>query len=273
MAASSGNSPAQARRHRPGQGARRRARRMQAAEQLYRGPDRWRSDRRITVIGEIAANYARQRKDSANTRGPMPLPSATTPISPCCAKSPDNDGVLEHALCTEPVDAKLTSFLFKNANCPVEDLQLGVDPERRFTRCIRWTTGSTPGPSLLGWRLFRACEEREFHSARLHDGAAFSAQAKADPPAESLDHPQLPRPWAQARVNAPLDQMARQGESRGPSTRSSALAKIQIRHAAPSVPCRAASLPRRARFAPAILCFASIPTRRSSRRSRRFRSD
>jgi Ca-activated chloride channel family protein len=35
-----------------------------------------------------------------------------------------------------------------------------------------------------------------------------------DLPDESLDHPQLPRLWAQARVNALLDQIAREGESR-----------------------------------------------------------
>ena len=53
-----------------------------------------------------------------------------------------------------------------------------------------------------------------FTARGSRDGAAFSAQAKADLPAESLDHPQLPRLWAQARVNALLDQIAREGESR-----------------------------------------------------------
>jgi Ca-activated chloride channel family protein len=37
---------------------------------------------------------------------------------------------------------------------------------------------------------------------------------RVDLPAESLAHPQLPRLWAQARVNALLDQIARDGETR-----------------------------------------------------------
>jgi Ca-activated chloride channel family protein len=46
------------------------------------------------------------------------------------------------------------------------------------------------------------------------DGAPFNATATVDLPAESLDHPQLPRLWAQARVNALLDQIAQDGETR-----------------------------------------------------------
>jgi Ca-activated chloride channel family protein len=54
----------------------------------------------------------------------------------------------------------------------------------------------------------------EFHARATRDGAPLDAAVKADLPAEELDHPQLPRLWAQARVNALLNQIAREGETR-----------------------------------------------------------
>jgi Ca-activated chloride channel family protein len=54
----------------------------------------------------------------------------------------------------------------------------------------------------------------QFRARATRDGAAMDAAVKADLPAEELDHPELPRLWAQARVDALLEQIAREGESR-----------------------------------------------------------
>ena len=49
-----------------------------------------------------------------------------------------------------------------------------------------------------------------FHGVR--DGAALEMSAKANLPREGLDHPQLPRLWARARVDALLEKIQREGE-------------------------------------------------------------
>ena len=45
------------------------------------------------------------------------------------------------------------------------------------------------------------------------DGAAFEARTSTPLPETDLSHPQLPRLWAQARVNALLEQIDREGET------------------------------------------------------------
>jgi Ca-activated chloride channel family protein len=54
----------------------------------------------------------------------------------------------------------------------------------------------------------------DFHAHATRDGRPLEATIKANLPDEELDNPQLPRLWAQARVNALLDQIARDGETR-----------------------------------------------------------
>ena len=48
----------------------------------------------------------------------------------------------------------------------------------------------------------------------VREGRAFNMQASASLPAQNLEHPQLPRTWAQLRVNALLEKIAREGEDR-----------------------------------------------------------
>jgi len=47
----------------------------------------------------------------------------------------------------------------------------------------------------------------------INDGQAFDLQAKINFPAESLEHIELPRLWAEARVQALLEQIERDGET------------------------------------------------------------
>ena len=46
----------------------------------------------------------------------------------------------------------------------------------------------------------------------IRDGNPLAISSKADLPAQSLDHPQLPRLWARARVDALLEKIQRDGE-------------------------------------------------------------
>jgi len=174
------------------------------------------SDRGETVVtGKIAANYAKQWKLSAyhpKTDVFAVGDDANLPLLKLLAR---NDGVMEHVLSTEPVEYKLDSFLSKIVRSPVGGLALSVQPEGKvkmvyaldeqvYTRSVAAWVGEYAGPS----------KGVQFHAQATRDGSAMDARAKADLPAEALDHPELPRLWAQARVNALLDQIARDGETR-----------------------------------------------------------
>jgi Ca-activated chloride channel family protein len=173
------------------------------------------SDRGATVIGrKIAAEYARQWKASAQHPRTNVFAVGDDVNLPLLRQIARNDGVLEHVLSTEPLDAKLASFLFKITDRPVEDLQLIVDPKSKihtlypldesvYAGSIASWVGDYPSPAKnVGFTV---------HATR--DGGALDVREKVDLPAESLDHPQLPRLWAQARVNALLDRIAREGET------------------------------------------------------------
>jgi Ca-activated chloride channel family protein len=174
------------------------------------------SDRGETVAtGKIAANYARQWKLSAHHPKTDVFAVGDDANLPFLKLLAQNDGVMEHVLSTEPVEYKLDSFLSKIARSPVGDLALSVQPEGKvkmvypldeqaYTRSVAAWVGEYAAPS----------KGVQFRAQATRDGTAMDARAKADLPAKALDHPELPRLWAQARVNALLDQIARDGETR-----------------------------------------------------------
>jgi Ca-activated chloride channel family protein len=174
------------------------------------------SDRGETVItGKIAANYARQWKLSAHHPKTDVFAVGDDANLPLLKLLAHNDGVMEHVLSTEPVEYKLDSFLSKIVRSPVGDLALSVQPEGKvkmvyaldeqaYTRSAAAWVGEYAAPS----------KGVQFRAQATRDGPPMDARAKADLPAEALDHPELPRLWAQARVNALLDQIARDGETR-----------------------------------------------------------
>ncbi len=174
------------------------------------------SDRGTTVIArKIAAGYTRRWRDSAQHPKTNVFAVGDDANLPLLRQVARNDGVLEHVLSTEPVDAKLASFLYKIANRPVEGLQLNVDPRAKI-HTLYPLEDSVYAGSIASWVGDYPAPARNvsFAAHAVREGVVFNAQVGADLPGESLDHPQLPRLWAQARVNALLDQISREGESR-----------------------------------------------------------
>ncbi len=125
-----------------------------------------------------------------------------------------NGGFLEPVLSTEPFDFHLQSFLSKLTRSPVAGLVLAASPAAS-TRLIyplddavypgsiaQWVGQYTPGSKPLTLTA---------HGSR--NGAPLEAKASTPLPATDLAHPQLPRLWAQARVNALLEQIDREGET------------------------------------------------------------
>jgi Ca-activated chloride channel family protein len=128
------------------------------------------------------------------------------------------DGLLEHVLSTEPADFKLSSFLSKIGRSPVGQLKLTVSPEAAVDAVYPLQDSAFSG-SLASWvgrywvsRYPAAKQSVSFHLHGVRDGAALESSVQTNLPADDRNHPQLPRLWARARVDALLEKIQREGE-------------------------------------------------------------
>jgi len=123
------------------------------------------------------------------------------------------DGVLENVLSTEPLEFKLNSFLSKIGRSPVGQLGLTVSPESAVDFVYPLQDAAFAG-SRAAWvgRYQKPAQDATFTMHGVRDGEALSVFAKASLPRESAEHPQLPRLWARARVDALLEKIERDGE-------------------------------------------------------------
>jgi Ca-activated chloride channel homolog len=123
------------------------------------------------------------------------------------------EGVLESVLSTEPIEFKLNSFLSKIGRSPVAQLHLETDPAAAVNLVYPLQASAFAG-SVASWvGQYRQPQSGVAFSVHgVRDGETLDLRARADLPAESLDHAQLPRLWARARVDALLEKIARDGE-------------------------------------------------------------
>jgi Ca-activated chloride channel homolog len=119
----------------------------------------------------------------------------------------ENDGLSEWVRSTEPIDFKLAAFLSKLGKRPVDNLTLTTTPKEAVSLVYPLEDRFFPG-SIASWigQYNKPGEPATF--------AAAGATAQATLPVQSLDHPQLPRTWAKARVDALLAKIDREGEDR-----------------------------------------------------------
>jgi Ca-activated chloride channel homolog len=118
-----------------------------------------------------------------------------------------NDGLSEWVRSSEPIDFKLAAFLSKLGNRPVDNLSLAATPKEAFSLIYPLEDRFFPG-SVASW----VGEYGKPGVAATFSAAGATAQVAL--PAQSLDHPQLPRTWAKARVDALLAKIDREGEDR-----------------------------------------------------------
>jgi len=123
------------------------------------------------------------------------------------------DGLLEQVLSTEPMDFKLTSFLSKIGRSPIGQLRLEVSPDAAVDSVYPLQDSAFSG-SLAAWvgRYQKPQQEVAFTVRGARDGASLEMTRRAGLPRESAEHPQLPRLWARARVDALLEKIQREGE-------------------------------------------------------------
>jgi Ca-activated chloride channel family protein len=165
--------------------------------------------------GKLAAWYASAWKEIPDTQRPRTYilavgDDANLPLFRMLARQ---DGLLEQVLSTEPMEFKLNSFLSKIGRSPVGQLDLSVSPGTAVDTVYPLQAATFSG-SLASWvgRYKTPQENVSFTVSGVRDGGAVNMTGTIKLPRESFDHPQLPRLWARARVDALLEKMERDGE-------------------------------------------------------------
>ena len=125
-----------------------------------------------------------------------------------------NGGVMEQVLSTEPVEFKLAAFLGKVGRAPIGDLRLTVAPQAAVDKVYALEDAVFDGGEGRWVGQYTKPQKGvSFSVSGNQDGRGIKTESKADLPAVALEHDQLPRLWAGARVQALLEQIEREGET------------------------------------------------------------
>ncbi len=124
-----------------------------------------------------------------------------------------NEGAIENVLSTEPLDFKLNAFVSKIGRNPVAQLGLTAAPQAAVSMVYPLQDSAFAG-SLASWvgQYTKPVNRVEFNVRGVRDGLPLELKDAAALPEKSLEHPQLPRLWARARVDALLEKIEREGE-------------------------------------------------------------
>jgi hypothetical protein len=173
--------------------------------------------RGIIGTGRLAAWYSQQWKS---------LPEASRPRTYIFGVGDDanqvllrllgqNRGLMEWVRSTEPIDFKLNAFISKIGRDPLAQLKLTTTPAANFDLVYPLEDTVFPG-SVAFWvgQYKRPVPAAQFDVQAIREGAAAKLHASVPLPQENLEHPDLPRTWAKARVDALLAKIEREGEDR-----------------------------------------------------------
>jgi Ca-activated chloride channel family protein len=124
-----------------------------------------------------------------------------------------NDGAMENVLSTEPIEFKLNAFVSKIGRSPVAQLNMMASPEAAVQMVYPLQDSAFAG-SMASWvgQYQAPAKQVDFTVHGVRDGSALELKRSAELPALALDHAQLPRLWARARVDALLEKIERDGE-------------------------------------------------------------
>jgi Ca-activated chloride channel family protein len=173
------------------------------------------SDRGETVVGsKIAARYAALWKQSPHPPQTDVFAVGDDADIPLLRKLAQNDGFLEPVLSTEPVDFHLQSWTSKLTRSPIAGAALTASPTAQTSLIYPLDDAAYPG-SIAQWvgQYQPSPQPLTLTVRATRDGTPLSATTETPLPASDLSHPQLPRIWAQARVNALLAQIDSEGET------------------------------------------------------------
>jgi Ca-activated chloride channel family protein len=167
--------------------------------------------------GKLAAWYAAEWRKHPAAQRPHTLVFGVGDDTnlPLLRMLASNNGYFDWVRSTEPLEFKLNAFLNKIGEDPVKNLTLAVTPasavdlvypleDSRFAGSMATWAGQYKAP--LAQATFTVQGIRGQQALRLTGAAPL--------PAAAAEHPDLPRTWAKARVDALLDKIAREGEDR-----------------------------------------------------------
>jgi Ca-activated chloride channel family protein len=167
--------------------------------------------------GKLAAWYGAEWRKTAPPRRPHTLvlgigDDANVTLLRMLAA---NNGYFDWVRSTEPLEFKLNAFLDKIGEAPVKNLALAVTPAANVDMVYALEETRFPG-SMATWvgQYKRPAAQAQFTVTGTADQQALRISLTAPLPASATSHPELPRTWAKARVDALLDRIARQGEDR-----------------------------------------------------------
>jgi Ca-activated chloride channel homolog len=165
--------------------------------------------RGILKNGKLAEWYSTKWKTIPDARRPRTYvfalgDDANLPLGTMLGR---NNGVFEWVRSTEPIDFKLNAFLSKIGRRPADRLNLEITPAANFDLVYSLEESVFPG-GMQTWvgEYKKPGGQATFTAAQKSVTAAL--------PAQNIDHPNLPREWAKARVDALLDKIEREGEDR-----------------------------------------------------------
>jgi len=175
--------------------------------------------------GKLAAWYAAEWLKRAPVERPHTLvlgigDDANLPLLRMLAS---HNGHFDWVRSTEPIEFKLNAFLDKIGQEPVKDLALAVSPtaavdlvypleDMRFAGSMATWVGEYKKP--VAKATFTLTGTLTGTVTGIRDRMALRLSSTVPLPAAGTDHPELPRTWAKARVDALLEKIAREGEDR-----------------------------------------------------------
>ncbi|HET7872225.1 MAG TPA: VIT and VWA domain-containing protein, partial [Terriglobales bacterium] len=166
--------------------------------------------------GRLAAWYAEKWKSLPEASRPKLFvyaegDDANLPLLRMLAR---NSGLLENVGSTESADFKLNAFISKMNMNPIGGLRMEVAPQAALDLVYPLQETAFAG-SLAAWvGQYKSPQKADFSVLGSREGGEFNIHASADLPQKALEHNQLPRLWARARVDALLEKIERDGEDR-----------------------------------------------------------
>lgn len=168
----------------------------------------------ILQTGKLAEWYAAKWKQKPDAQRPHTYvfavgDDANLTLGKILAR---NRGVLEWVRSTEPIDFKLNAFIGKIGRQPLDHLEFTAAAAQNFSLVYALDEAAFPGASPAWVGQYKPGARGNFSLKGQKEGKPFEVKASTALPVENPDHPQLPRTWAKARVDALLEKIERDGE-------------------------------------------------------------